>query len=210
MRFASLLLVAAAIALSVSLYPRLPATMPTHFDLSGHVDGYSSRAVGAFFGPVMMIVIALMFSALPRISPRGYRFEGASRWYGAMKIGVLTLLFGVHLLVLLTALGWHPNVALIIPLASGALFVLLGNYLAKVPRNFFVGIRTPWTLASEDVWYRTHRVGGKTFVVAGVLMMVAAPLASQALFFGIVIAAALLPTVYSYIVYRREEHASIE
>ena len=88
----------------------------------------------------------------------------------------------------------------------GVLFIVIGNLLGKVTRNFFVGIRTPWTLASEEVWYRTHRLAGKLFVAAGLFMVVAslAGLRLWPLFVSLGVAA-LVPVVYSYVIYRRIE-----
>jgi uncharacterized membrane protein len=111
----------------------------------------------------------------------------------------------VHVVVLLASTGRRIDMAIIVPMLIGALFVVLGNYMSKMRRNFFIGIRTPWTLADEDVWYRTHRLGGRVFVAAGVAMMIVpfAGATQHAAFTAIVIAAAFIPIVYSYMIYRR-------
>ena len=91
--------------------------------------------------------------------------------------------------------------------AIGILFLFIGNELPKVKSNFFMGIRTPWALCSEENWRRTHRLGGKCFFTAGIILILAAFLPSQKLVFGImfvlIMVASLVPTLMSYLWYRK-------
>ena len=121
-------------------------------------------------------------------------------------MAILAFLFLVHILVLLSATGARVEMNRAIPIGVGLLLVLLGNYLGKTTKNFFLGIRTPWTLASDEVWLRTHRLGGKLFVLAGVVCFVSGLAGgSLAPAMAAVGAAALASVVYSYVVYRRIE-----
>ncbi len=205
MRFVSLAMLLIAVTLSIVFYPTLPDPMPTHWNTSGEIDGWSPKPLGAFLMPLIMAGMVALFAALPRISPRGYPVDEQSRGYRAIELSIVAFMLCVHVVVLLASTGRRIDMAIIVPMLIGALFVVLGNYMSKMRRNFFIGIRTPWTLADEDVWYRTHRLGGRVFVAAGVALMIVpfAGAAQYAAFTAIAIAAAFIPIVYSYVIYRR-------
>lgn len=209
MRFVSLAMLLIAVTLSLIFYPALPDPMPTHWNASGEVDGWSPKLLGAFLMPMIMAGMAGLFLILPRISPRGYSVDEASRGYRAIELSIVAFLLCVHVVVLLMSTGTRIDMSIIMAMLTGALFVVLGNYMAKVRRNFFIGIRTPWTLADEDVWYRTHRLGGRVFVAAGIALMMV-PFAGAAqfpAFIAIALTAAAIPTVYSYVIYRRMDRS---
>jgi immunity protein, SdpI family len=202
----ALVLVVVALLMSVVFYGRLPEQVPSHWNIRGEVDGYSSRPVGAFFMPAVMAGLWLLFLALPAISPRGFRFESFRAVWGILQSTILGLLLLVHALMLSAAMGKPVDVTRGAEAGVGLLIAVLGNFLGKVSRNFFVGIRTPWTLASEEVWLRTHRLGGKLFVLAGLAMFVltlagAGPITTTVPLF----AAALASVAASYFIYRNVE-----
>ncbi|MFL6247608.1 MAG: SdpI family protein [Thermoanaerobaculia bacterium] len=205
MRFVSLAMLLIALTLSLVFYRTLPDPMPTHWNISGEVNGWSPKPFGAFLMPLIMAGMVALFAALPRISPRGYPVDEQSRAYRAIELSIVAFLLGVHVVMLLASTGTRIDMTVIVPMLVGALFVVLGNYMTKMRRNFFIGIRTPWTLADEDVWYRTHRLGGRVFVAAGIALMLVpfAGEAQHAALTAIVIAAAFIPIVYSYVIYRR-------
>jgi uncharacterized membrane protein len=202
----ALVLVVAAFLMSALFYGRLPERIPSHWNVHGEVDSYSSKPLGAFLMPAVMAGLFLLLLALPAISPRGFRFESFRSVWGVLQSAILGLLLLMHGLMLSAAMGKPVDVTRSAEAGVGLLIAVLGNFLGKVSRNFFVGIRTPWTLASEEVWFRTHRLGGKLFVLAGLAMFVlalagAGPLATTAL----LVAAALASVVASYFIYRRVE-----
>ena len=202
----AVVLVVAALLMSILLYGRLPERIPTHWNVRGEVDSYSSRPFGAFFMPAVMAGLFLLFLVLPAISPRGFRFESFRSVWGVLQSAILGLLLLMHALMLSAAMGKPVDVTRGAEAGLGLLITVLGNFLGKVSRNFFVGIRTPWTLASEEVWMRTHRLGGKLFVLAGLAIFVlalagAGPLATTV----ILVAAAVASVVASYVIYRRVE-----
>lgn len=205
MRPAALAMLLIAVTLSLVLYPSLPDPMPTHWNTSGQVDGWSPKPVGAFLMPLLMIWIAALFVALPRISPRDFPVDEQSRGYRAVGLSLMAFLLCIHVVALLVARGAKIDMAIVMSLLIGALFVILGNYMTKMTRNFFIGIRTPWTLADEDVWYRTHRLGGRVFMAAGIALMIVpvAGAAQHVAFIAIALTAAAIPTIYSYVIYRR-------
>ena len=201
--------VAAVGALAWYLYPAIPERMPTHWSASGEVDGYMRKP----FAVLVMIALPLggyamhaAFKVLPRVSPAGFEMDRFQRATDIITLAVTLMLAGVAAVVLLSASGSDVPVVTVITLLVGGLFVVVGNYLGKVRRNFFVGIRTPWTLASDEVWARTHRVGGWLFVLAGIAIVASAGGSRQLLpvvLLASVGTAALISVVYSYVVYRK-------
>jgi len=201
-----LLLILAAFSMTAVLYGRLPEKIPSHWNLRGEIDGYSNKPFGPFLLPSVMAGLFLVFLVLPAISPRGFRFDSFRPAWGILQSAILGFLFLIHTLVLLAAIGKPVAMTRSIEAAVGLLLVVLGNFLGKVTRNFFVGIRTPWTLASEEVWLRTHRLGGKLFVLAGLAMFVLGLAGARPIAIAVVVgSAALASVVASYVIYRRVE-----
>jgi uncharacterized membrane protein len=202
----ALVFVAAAVLMSALFYPRLPESMPSHWNFHGQVDRFVHKPFGPFVGPAVMAGLFLVFLALPVISPRGFRFDSFRPVWGILEVAILGLILFFHTLVLFSAMGRPIDMNRTVEAGMGLLLMVVGNFMGKIMRNFFVGIRTPWTIASEEVWLRTHRLGGKLFVLAGLVVFASALLGwgwiPGAAAIG---AAALISVVYSYMIYRRIE-----
>lgn len=203
-----LIIIAAFGAYVVWMYPNLPDPMPTHWNAAGEVDDYSSKPFGATIIGLVPVFSFVIFKLIPIISPRGFRTESFT---GVLNILMTaTVLFGaiIGVGVLRAALDASVNISSFIFVAVGLLFMVIGNFLGKVRKNFFLGIRTPWTLASDEVWAKTHRLGGWCFVAAGIIMAlmgVTAPPSNMGWVIGVVVAIALVPVVYSFFAYRKIE-----
>jgi uncharacterized membrane protein len=201
-----LALVLVALALASAAYPFLPDSFAVHWNAAGHANGFAPKAFGFMF-VLLMLVLNVVLSALPAISPFGYGLEdSAAVAHRRIQVTVMLVMLAVHAYVLGKALGligFSPQS--LVFAAAGLLLLVIGNYLGKLRRNFFIGIRTPWTLSDEEVWLRTHRLGGKVLVPAGVVLVALAfvPAVSAEWLVPIVLAAALIPCVYSYVLYRR-------
>ena len=204
--------IVAGVALSAAAFTHLPARVAVHWNANGAPNEFASRTVAACVVPAVMIALIALYAVIPRISPRGFEVEGSSRAYAAIALMILLFLLAVHVVIILTALRVAPSIGVIMPLLLGILFAVVGNYLPKMRRNFFIGIRTPWTLADEDVWYRTHRMGGVACVTAGVALMTIGPFvrgtALNVLLAAVVIALAVVPVVYSFAIYRAKGEPS--
>jgi uncharacterized membrane protein len=204
-----LVVVLAGLALAVAMYPRLPDPMPSHWNAAGDVNGWLPRFWGVMIFPIIMAGIWLTFLVLPRISPRGFEMDPFVRAWGYLRVAFLAFMLFIEVIVFRAAQNQGKMEQGGLFLAMGVLLVLMGNFLGKVTRNFFVGIRTPWTLANQEVWLRTHRLGGKCFVAAGFVVV-----ASSLLGLGpwpimaVILAAALVPVAYSYVLYRKLEGAA--
>lgn len=207
MKIAIGVILLASVAVTAVVYPRLPAEIATHWNAAGEVDDTTPKEWGAFLIPLIMIATAALFRVLPAISPRGYEIE-ATRAYRAILLAILLFLFGIHLVMLAYALAYPVSMPVAMAVLIGVLLIVIGNYMTKVPRNFFIGVRTPWTLADEDVWFRTHRLAARTFIGAGLIVAAAAPFAGGRYALPVIIVAtlvaALAPIVYSYAIYRKE------
>jgi len=186
------------------LYPQLPAQVPTHWDLQGHVNGSMPRFWGAAFPALMILALGVLTPLLPRISPRRFEITPFAHVYGIVMLAIQGVMLVVGLSALLGGAGYAMPMRTIAMLSVGVLLMVLGNYMGKLRKNFFIGIRTPWTLASDAVWERTHRLGGWLFMLAGLVTVFGVLFGVPAWFMPAVIAvAALIPCVYSCLVYRR-------
>lgn len=196
----------ASVVLSVYFYQNFPAVVPIHWNVSGQADGFGSKTFGAFMLPALLIALYFLFELLPKIDPRKDRYVEFAKVYSIIKTAIMLVLFGAYLISGLNALGYSVSVSFWIPFTIGLLFIVIGNYFGKIRNNYFVGIRTPWTLANEEVWNKTHRLGGKLFVLGGIAMMLMdfAPVMLRIpLLIAIVLVIAVLPMVYSYFLYKR-------
>jgi uncharacterized membrane protein len=203
---AGLLLALAALAYALALYPSLPEQIPIHWDIHGQVDGWGSKHWAAFVGPMLMTLMLLLMVGLPWLSPRGFAVETFRGTFNYVMLIIIGLLGYLHVISLQA--GLHPTVEFGRLLVSGLfLFLaLLGNVLGKVRRNFWMGVRTPWTLASERVWVATHRLAARLLVASGLLGAIAAWLGAPLAFcFWLLMAALFVPVIHSLLLYKRLE-----
>jgi uncharacterized membrane protein len=148
--------------------------------------------------------------ALPKLDPRSANIEKFRESYEILVIAVVGVMGVLHVGVVGVALGWPISVGTLTPVAIGALFIVLGNLLPRFRSNFFFGIRTPWTLSSETVWARTHRVGGYAMVMVGVLLIAAGLVATRIWLVAAIGGSMLLVLfllVYSYVIWRSEQNS---
>jgi len=188
------------------LLSAMPDRVPVHWNAQGVVDRAGSPWELFVAGPCLMAGIMLLFSVLPYLSPRQFAVESFERTYLSIMVIVVALLGYVFGLTMWSALRGPVQMSQAIVAGVCVMLVLLGNLLGKVRRNFYVGIRTPWTLASERVWYSTHRFGGKSVVAAAALALViflaGAPLWMP---IALIVAGFIAPAVYSLVLYKRLE-----
>ena len=158
---------------SVVIWNRLPPEVTTHWSMVGVPDGYSSRLTAALFGPLAIAGLTGILQVLPFIDPKRENYAKFRDVFNLLINVIALFVLVLHVAVLANAAGAPANVMKVVGSSAGVMLVLLGNYLGRVKPNWFVGIRTPWTLSSPEVWRKTHRVGGWLFVLAGVVTTVA-------------------------------------
>lgn len=199
--------IAATLIASMLAYPHLPPRIAIHWGLHGEPNGWAGRTVGAFLLPDLALALWVFMRWLPRTDPRRANYEAFRGAYTAVVNGAVTLLLVLHLASLAIALGWPLPMTIVVQVMVGSLLVLTGSVLPKARPNWYFGIRTPWTLSSDRVWERTHRLGGPCFVTGGLVMIAAAalpPLPGLALGASAVFIASVVPIVCSYLWWSRE------
>ena len=188
------------------LWDRLPEQIPSHWDIHGNVDSWSSKA-GAVFGfPALLLGVHWACVFASTADPKRKNYNPKMFQFVLWICPLLSLL--LHSLVYAAAIGYDISIELIMPLLVGATFVIIGNLLPKCPQTYTLGIKLPWTLASEENWNKTHRMAGKLWVVGGILLMATAFWASFWLLIAVLIAMVIVPTVYSYLLFRKSEKES--
>jgi uncharacterized membrane protein len=204
---ALLALIAWMFAAALVVWPSAPPEIPVHWNASGQVDRYGGKFEGLLLLPLMALGIYLLMRYLPNIDPGRVNYARFGGAYTAIRAGVLVLMAGIYGMVIAWVLNAPVDMSRAVPVAVGALFVLFGSVLGQVKPNWFVGIRTPWTLSSTESWARTHRLGGRFFIALGVLFAVTGlfKLGSFGLLIlGASIAAVAALAVYSYFVWRAD------
>jgi uncharacterized membrane protein len=192
------------VATAVS-WSRAPQRLPVHWNLHGAVDRWGGREEALLVMPLMVIPLYLILTFLPRMDPGRANYERFAGAYRLVKMAVLAFMAVLHLHTLAPIYGIKTDAARVGGLCGGLLILLLGGVMGKLRPNWFVGIRTPWTLSSKLAWTRTHRLGGWLFLGTGLVVTVVALAAPRsalpAMMIGLVGSAAIT-IVYSYLVWR--------
>lgn len=191
----------------IPAYQNAPAQVPTHWNAAGKIDAYGSKGT-LLIWPAMPLFALLMLIGLPWLSPKKFEIDTFRDTFNYIMV-VVACLFGYMGFVISYA-TLNPHWDLTKPLFSGMMLFLglLGNLMGKVRKNFFVGIRTPWTLASDKVWVATHRLGARLMTFGGIACAVALWLGVPVLVsFWIFMALCLYPVLYSLILYKRLDRA---
>jgi len=199
-------MLAASLVVGAIYYSRLPEVVPTHWGLNGQIDQYGSRWTALAMGPAMIAFMLLLTIVLPKISPRNFEIDRFVGVFSYSMVLVTVLMFFLSLVILRATEGAKFAMDKFMMAGMFLFFALLGNVLGKVRRNFFMGIRTPWTLASERVWDATHRLAGRIWLVGG-LIGVAASLLGLSIMGSVafITVLGLWPVVQSYFLYRKLE-----
>ncbi len=195
-----------SVLIGIYLYPRMPERMASHWNIRGEADGYTTKFWGLFLMPLISIAMALLFVFLPRIDPLRANISEFSSYYYSFAVLLIMFLFYLHLLTLFWNLGKRFNMIQLLSPAFSLLFYYAGVLIEKAKRNWFIGIRTPWTLSSERAWDKTHALGGKLFKLTGIIAILGVILPDYAFFFIIVpmLSITVFTIVYSYLEYRKE------
>lgn len=190
--------------ISISCYSRLPELVPTHWGADNMVNGYSSRNMAAFGIPAFMLLMAVLVNVIYRIDPKRENINRSRELKQILRWFVVILAVLVQTITMLSGIGMKINVGTVVSVPMGFFFVALGNYLPKCRQNYSMGIKLPWTLADEDNWNRTHRLAGYVWTAGGILMVILGFFHLSKLYFTIFTAMVLIPSVYSYVIYRRK------
>ncbi len=206
-----LLLIAIALVVGVIFYPQLPDQVASHWNAAGEVNGYMTKFWGVFFLPILLAGLFLIYWIVPRIDPQKSNIQSFRKYYNYFWIvGFLFLLY-IFGLQIAWNLGTRFNFSTAIIPAMVVLWYFVGIVIEKSKRNWFVGIRTPWTLSSDVVWEKTHKLGGKLFKLAALISLLGLLFPSgiaMLLIIAPVVIIAIITIVYSYVEYRKLFHKS--
>jgi uncharacterized membrane protein len=198
-------ILAAFYIIAFIFFPQMPEQMASHWNAQGVVDGYTSKFLGLSLFPFIATGLTLLFVAIPLIDPLKANIARFRKYYDWFV--VLFLLFFQYLYIL--TILWNRNVSFdliraLLP-SAGILFFYIGIMVQNAKRNYMVGIRTPWTLANEEVWDRTHLLGGKLFMDAGIIAAIGAIWPKYGLIFILVplLLVTLVTVIYSYVIYQK-------
>lgn len=206
----TIVVIGVQIILALVAYPFLPAQVPTHWNAAGQINGYMPKWPGVLFPAGASIVLTVFLWGIvargPRLGQENHRVTASQINYVTFGLAVLLLI--IEVISFAVALRLPVDSTSVFLLLPSVAYILLGNYMGKLRRNFWMGIRTPWTLNSDRVWERTHRLGGWLFVLGGIIGIAAAFIPGIHVWVVIIplLAISLITTIYSYVIYQRLEH----
>jgi uncharacterized membrane protein len=204
------LLIVAMLGLSAWAWQHIPNTqeIPVHYDIQGTPDRWGNKWEGLLALPLVAAGLTALFAVVPWIEPRAQNLARSQTAYSATAIAAMVLLVSIHGATVLQAVGWQIPVATVVAVGVSLLLAILGNYLGKIRSNFSFGIRTPWTLSSEQAWNKTHRLGGRLLFGLGMSGAIAALANANQLFvllmLGGTTGTSLFLIVYSYQVWKQD------
>lgn len=205
--------IGAMLVFSAVIYSQLPARVPIHWNINGVADDYGTRELAALFVPGLSLGLWLLFQILPKLdpltitSPDRFSYAPFLDTFRRFLNFILLFMAGLHVTTLGIALGWPIHIGQVMMIGIGLLFAGLGNEFGRLKRNSFAGIRVPWTLANEEVWRISHRVGGRAFVIVGLVSvlcgLIVPPETGIIVLMVLVLGWVVFTMVYSYAVSRR-------
>jgi len=191
----------------VAAYRYLPEIIPTHWNFAGEADGFGPKATFVWLFPGIAIAVLILFWFLPKIDPKKDKYKKFAEVWEIMQAVLVGYFAYMYFVSLYAAVVPDVNVSAFVLVGVGVLFLILGNYMGKIRQNYFVGIKTPWTIENEDVWNKTHRFGGWCFVIAALIFVLQGLTGFVSIWlFGLaIVVAALLPILYSYWIFPRNK-----
>lgn len=193
--------------ITIFVFNSLPAEIPMHWNVHGEIDAWYPKFPWAFMAPVLGIIITIMATLLPRIDPKKENYDKFKRQYFIIRLILVAVFALLQMVTIFISLGaTFIKVDTIVKLMIGILFIVVGNMMPKFKQNYFVGIKTPWTLNNEAVWAKTHRHGGFVWFAAGLLMSVLAFLpgvGSAVVYFSVILIVSIEPIIFSWFQYRK-------
>jgi uncharacterized membrane protein len=201
-----LLPIAAMFLVAALCWSHASDRIPVHWNLRGEVDRYGGKFEGLLL-PLVSLALYLLLLVLPLFDPGKANYRSFAGAYNLIRLTITLFLSAIYAVGVLVSLGYHVDMTTVVGLAMGVLFIVLGNVMGKIRPNWFVGVRTPWTLSSKLSWTKTHRLAGWLFIAMG-LLAVAWAILQSAWMFGVMItvdiACGISLVVYSYLVYRKD------
>ena len=202
----SLAIIAVFYLFGLVLSPILPDEIPSHWNIDGDVDGYMSKSSALHFLPLLTLIIIGLMIFLPRFDPEKERYSSFQTAYDGLILIIVLFMMVLYGVTLLWALNVQISMNSLMACMFGLLFIGIGYFFRSVKRTWFVGIRTPWTLLSEEVWNKTHQAGSWLFIGTGIVCFggVLIPKLAYVFIFTPIILTVMVLFVYSYLLYTKE------
>jgi len=193
-------------AVGIYLYPLMPEKIASHWSARGEVDDYMPKFWGLFLMPILLIGMFFLFILIPKIDPLKENIEKFRKYYDGFIMIIALFFFYIYALTIFWNLGLRFDMTYLLTPALAILFYYVGILTENAKRNWFIGIRTPWTLSNENVWNKTHKIGGKMFKVAGIIILLGLLFPEYTILFMLVPAlfVAFYTVAYSYFEYQKE------
>ncbi len=198
-------LIMLSVIATLVIYPSLPDTIPLHWNVKGEVDNTGSKNF-VFFTAILPLAVYLLMKFTPRIDPGKASYDKHMGSYRIIAVSIVMMLVAVHWISIAAAMGYIIDTGMFVKIVVGLSLIVLGNVMPKLRHNYFVGIKIPWTLASEENWRKTHRFGGYAFVLAGLVFFISAfsrSVVSAYITFALFIVIMLSIAVYSYLEFKK-------
>lgn len=190
------------------LYNRLPQQVPIHWNASGEVDNFAPKAIAAFGLPIFFALLNLIVHIAMNNDPKKANASTTFKLFAKWLVPVMSVV--VMSVTAFISMGVDVPVQVVIPAFVGVIIIICGNYLPKSRQNYTVGIKLPWTLNDETNWNKTHRLAGYLWILGGLLMIVSAFVSFWPLFIAVLIVLVVVPSVYSYALYRKSSREKQE
>ncbi len=187
----------------------MPDTIPTHFGPSGEPDAWGSKYTVLLY-PAILLVVSVLAAPMIKLDPKMENYQRFSKYYYNFFFGFALFFVAIEVSNIAIALGADINVGSVICFAVGVLMFFVGNMMPKIKQNYFFGIKTPWALTDEENWFKTHRLGGKTFAIGGIVIMIAACIPGEFkiwILLAAIIFMSIVPLAHSYILFKRKNNA---
>ena len=203
----SIILIILLFGINIFFYSSLPDKIITHWNSFGEPNGAMDKFWGLFLIPIITLGIFLLFCFIPKIDPLSRNIEKFHNFYESFILVMVIFFCYIDILSLLYNLGYKFNLSLMMTPGVGILFIYLSFILKNIKRNWFIGIRTPWTLSSEVVWDKTHKLGSKLFFISGIIIIIGMFFIKYLIWFILVptILSALISIIYSFIEFKKIE-----
>ena len=197
----------AAVILAIVGILIMPDTIPTHFGPSGEPDAWGSKFTVLLY-PAILVLVTVLAVPMIKLDPKQDNYERFSKYYYNFFLGFALFFLAMEAANIAIAMGAAINVGSIICFVTGVLMFFVGNMMPKIKQNFFFGIKTPWALTDEENWFKTHRLGGKTFAAGGIAIMIAAFIPGESkiwILLAVVLVMVFVPFVYSYVIFKNKQ-----
>lgn len=204
---AGLALVVLSAGLALWAYPNAPVAMPSHWDISGSANAFVPKLWGLAMWPALILLLLALMTGIAAFSPKGFQLGSSLTVVDSILLTLMLFTFAFEIISIRAALGFTVPSAAFVVVAIGVIFAVIGNVMPKVHKNFFFGFLSPWTLASDEVWIKTHRFAGWLWCFCGIAFICVgltnASMSTVILSIGIL--AVLVPYAYSFLIYRHTE-----